>query len=149
MQENESRLATKNGEPVRYLVVDDSVFARKFLAKMLVEMTGGIIAGEAGNGVTAVEEYNKLRPDIVLMDVTMPEMEGMEAAEKILRGHPQAKIVMVSSVGDHQNIADALRIGVLHFVQKPAKAEPLYAVIKSVLNGEEGAAGSTKESRLP
>jgi two-component system chemotaxis response regulator CheY len=141
MQENESRLETKTGEPVRYLVVDDSVFARKFLAKMLVEMTGGVIAGEAGNGVAAVEEYNKLQPDIVLMDVTMPEMEGMEAAEKILSRHPQAKIVMVSSVGDHQNIADALRIGVLHFVQKPAKAEPLYAVIKSVLNEEE--------SRLP
>ena len=140
MQENDSRLATRNGEPVRYLVVDDSVFARKFLAKMLVEMTGGVIAGEAGNGVAAVEEYNKLRPDIVLMDVTMPEMEGMEAAEKILRGHPQAKIVMVSSVGDHQNIADALRLGVLHFVQKPAKAEPLYAIIKSVLDAEESRA---------
>jgi two-component system chemotaxis response regulator CheY len=147
MQDNDSRLATKNGEPIRYLVVDDSVFARKFLAKML-EMTGGVIAGEAGNGVAAIEEYNKLRPDVVLMDVTMPEMEGMEAAEMILRGHPQAKIVMVSSVGDHQNIADALRIGVLHFVQKPAKAEPLYAIIKSVLDEESNIAGPSEESRL-
>lgn len=148
MQESDSRLETKDGHPIRYLVVDDSVFARKFLAKMLVEMTGGVIAGEAGNGVAAIEEYNKLRPDIVLMDVTMPEMEGMEAAENILRGHPQAKIVMVSSVGDHQNIADALRIGVLHFVQKPAKAEPLCAIIKSVLS-ESTPNEASQESRLP
>jgi len=148
MQQNDRRLATKAGDPVRYLVVDDSVFARKFLAKML-EMTGGVIAGEAENGVAAIEEYDKLRPDIVLMDVTMPEMEGMEAAETILRGHPQAKIVMVSSVGDHHNIAHALRIGVLHFVQKPAKADPLYAIIRSVLDQETTSSGASEESRLP
>ena len=71
---------SKDGQPVRYLVVDDSVFARKNLARM-IETFGGQVAGEAGDGVTAITEYERLKPDIVLMDITMPQMEGIEAAE--------------------------------------------------------------------
>ena len=89
---------TGDNQPVRYLIVDDSVFARKNLAKM-VESFGGQVAGEAGDGLTAISEYDRLTPDIVLMDITMPQMEGIEAAEKIVQKHPDARIVMVSSVG--------------------------------------------------
>src|SRR5580658_3835867 len=89
---------SKDGQPVRYLVVDDSVFARKNLARM-IETFGGQVAGEAGDGLTAITEYERLKPDIVLMDITMPQMEGIEAAEKIVQQHPEARIVMVSSVG--------------------------------------------------
>ena len=67
-------------QPVRYLIVDDSVFARKNLAKM-VESFGGQVVGEAGDGLTAISEYDRLTPDIVLMDITMPQMEGIEAAD--------------------------------------------------------------------
>ncbi len=74
---------SKDGQPVRYLVVDDSVFARKNLARM-VETFGGQVAGEAGDGMTAITEYDRTNPDIVLMDITMPQMEGIEAAEKIV-----------------------------------------------------------------
>ncbi len=70
--------------PIRYLVVDDSVFARKNVASM-VESFGGEIAGEAGDGCTAITEYDRTTPDMVLMDITMPQMEGIEAAERIVR----------------------------------------------------------------
>jgi two-component system chemotaxis response regulator CheY len=127
---------SQDGQPVRYLVVDDSVFARKNLARM-IEAFGGQLAGEAGDGVTAISEYDRTRPDIVLMDITMPQMEGIEAAEKIVQKHPEARVVMVSSVGYQENIVAALQRGARHFVQKPVKPEVLYEVIKYVM-GEDG-----------
>jgi len=127
---------TQDGQPVRYLVVDDSVFARKNLARM-IESFGGQLAGEAGDGVTAISEYDRTRPDIVLMDITMPQMEGIEAAEKIVQKHPDARVVMVSSVGYQENIVAALQRGARHFVQKPVKPEVLYEVIKYVM-GDDG-----------
>ena len=130
-------LLRKDQRPVRYLVVDDSVFARKNIMKM-IELFGGEVAGEAGDGLTAIAEFNRTKPDIVLMDITMPQMEGIEAAERIVQQHPDARIVMVSSVGYQENIVAALQRGARHFVQKPVKPEVLYEVIKYVL-GEDGA----------
>jgi two-component system chemotaxis response regulator CheY len=127
---------SKDGQPIRYLVVDDSVSARKNLAR-IIETFGGQLAGEAGDGMTAITEYERTTPDIVLMDITMPQMEGIEAAEKIVKQHPEARIVMVSSVGYQENIVAALQRGARHFVQKPVKPEVLYEVIKYVL-GEDG-----------
>jgi len=127
---------SKDGQAVRYLIVDDSVFARKNLAR-IVESFGGEIAGEAGDGMTAISEYDRSKPDIVLMDITMPQMEGIEAAEKIVQQNPDARIVMVSSVGYQENIVAALQRGARHFVQKPVKPDVLYEVIKYVL-GEDG-----------
>ena len=129
-------LRSKDRQPVRYLIVDDSVFARKNMAKM-IESFGGRVAGEAGDGCTAITEYDRVQPDIVLMDITMPQMEGIEAAERIVQQHPEARIVMVSSVGYQENIVAALQRGARHFVQKPVKPEVLYEVIKYVL-GEDG-----------
>jgi two-component system, chemotaxis family, chemotaxis protein CheY len=126
----------KDGQAVRYLIVDDSVFARKNLAR-IIESFGGEIAGEAGDGLTAITEYERSQPDIVLMDITMPQMEGIEAAEKIVQQNPDARIVMVSSVGYQENIVAALQRGARHFVQKPVKPEVLYEVIKYVM-GEDG-----------
>ena len=128
----------EDGQAVRYLIVDDSVFARKNLARM-VESFGGQVVGEAEDGVTAISEYERVTPDIVLMDITMPQMEGIEAAEKIVKNHPDARVVMVSSVGYQENIVAALQRGARHFVQKPVKPEVLYEVIKYVM-GEDGAA---------
>jgi two-component system chemotaxis response regulator CheY len=125
-------LTKKEGGKIRYLVVDDSVFARKNVAKM-VETFGGEVAGEAGDGCTAITEYDRTRPDVVLMDITMPQMEGIEAAERIIRNDPDARVIMVSSVGYQENIVAALQKGAKHFVQKPVKAEVLYEVIKYVM----------------
>src|SRR5271154_3721909 len=132
---------SEDGQPVRYLIVDDSVFARKNLARM-VETFGGQVIGEAGDGVSAISEYERLRPDIVLMDITMPQMEGIEAAEKIVRQHPDARIVMVSSVGYQENIVAALQRGARHFVQKPVKPEVLYEILRYVLGDDPNAANA-------
>lgn len=131
----ESLARKQDGQPLRYLVVDDSVFARKNLQRMVM-MFGGLVAGEAADGREAIDAYNRLQPDVVLMDVTMPEVEGIEAAERIINRHPQARIVMVSSVGYQDNVSEALRKGALYFVQKPPKPEVLYDVIRRVL-GED------------
>jgi len=138
MKQFEALTRKKDSQAVRYLIVDDSVFARKSLAKM-VESFGGHVVGEAGDGCTAITEYAKTSPDLVLMDITMPQMEGIEAAEKIVQQNPEARIVMVSSVGYQENIVAALQRGARHFVQKPVKPEVLYEVIKYVM-GEDGTA---------
>lgn len=128
-------LRSDDRQPLRFLLVDDSVFARKTLARM-VESFGGRVAGEAGDGSTAITEYGRSQPDIVLMDIIMPCMEGIEAAEKIVRQHPQARIVMVSSVGYQENIVTALQKGAKHFIQKPVKPELLYDVVKYVMGSD-------------
>src|ERR1700741_1218331 len=128
---------SKDGQAVRYLIVDDSVFARKNLARM-IETFGGQAEAEAGDGLPPISKYELTQPEIVLMDITMPQMEGIEAAERIVQQHPEARIVMVSSVGYQENIVAALQRGARHFVQKQGKPEVLYEVIKYVL-GEDGA----------
>jgi two-component system, chemotaxis family, chemotaxis protein CheY len=134
-------LLRKDNQPVRYLVVDDSVFARKNIIKM-IEMFGGEVAGEAGDGLTAIAEFNRTKPDIVLMDITMPQMEGIEAVERIVRQHAEARIVMVSSVGYQENILAALQKGAKHFVQKPVKPEVLYEILRYVLSDDPNAVGA-------
>ena len=135
MKQFETLTRKQDNQPIRYLIVDDSVFARKSLAKM-IEAFGGTIAGEAGDGLTAITEYGRTKPDIVLMDITMPQMEGIEAVERIVREHPDARIVMVSSVGYQDNILAALQKGARHFVQKPLKPDALYEIIRYVLSDE-------------
>ena len=141
MEQFAALLRSKDRQPVRYLVVDDSVFARKNLTKM-IELFGGQVAGEAGDGLTAITEYDRTQPDIVLMDITMPQMEGIEAAERIVRQHPDARIVMVSSVGYQENIVAALPKGARHFGQMPVKPEVLNEVIKNV-QGEDAVTPAT------
>ncbi len=119
-------LLRKDQQPVRYLVVDDSVFARKNIIKM-IEGFGGEVAGEAGDGLTAIAEYNR---------------KGIEAVERIVRQHPDARIVMVSSVGYQENILAALQKGAKHFVQKPVKPEVLYEILRYVLGDDPNATGS-------
>src|SRR5262249_987136 len=119
----------------RYLIVDDSVFARKNLTRM-IETFGGQLAGEAGDGLSAVTEYDRTKPHMLLMDITMPAMEGIEGAEKTVHKNPESPILMVYSVGYQENIVAALQRGARHFVQKPVKAEVLYEVIKYVM-GED------------
>ena len=136
-------MRSKDKQPISYLVVDDSVFARKNLAK-IIETFGGKVAGEAGDGCTAITEYDRVTPDIVLMDITMPQMEGIEAAERLVRAHAEARIIMVSSVGYQENIVAALQKGARHFVQKPVKPEVLYEVIKYVMGDDAvGVAAAT------
>ena len=116
----------------RFLVADDSEFARRNMEKMLCAL-GGEVAGFACNGREAIEQYRKHRPDLVLMDITMPEMEGIEAVEGILAEDQDAKIVMVSSVGYQEMIKRALASGAKHFLPKPVKQQQVASVLDFVL----------------
>ena len=147
MEQFASVKRSKDGQPVRYLIVDDSVFARKNLARM-IESFGGQVAAEAGDGLTAISEFDRTHPDIVLMDITMPQMEGIEAVERIVQEHGEARIIMVSSVGYQDNILAALQKGARHFVQKPVKPDALYEIIRYVLNddGVTAPVGAAEES---
>jgi two-component system, chemotaxis family, chemotaxis protein CheY len=135
MKQFEPLTRKSDAQAVRYLIVDDSVFARKSLAR-LIESFGGVLVGEAGDGVSAIAAYARTKPDLVLMDITMPQMEGIEAVERIVQEHPDARIVMVSSVGYQDNILAALQKGARHFVQKPVKPDALYEIIRYVLHDD-------------
>jgi two-component system chemotaxis response regulator CheY len=139
-------LTSKDREPVRYLIVDDSNFARKNIAR-LVQAFGGQVVGEAADGCEAITEYERTRPDIVLMDITMPRMEGSEAVEHIVRCHPEARVIMVSSVGCQENVLGALQKGARHFIQKPVQAAILYDVIRHVLGTDAVCPDAPKELR--
>lgn len=129
-------LLNQHGFPVRFLIADDSRFARQNL-RDIVESFGGQLAGEAENGMVAITEYERLHPDVVLMDITMPEMDGITAVENLKHHDPDACVIMVSSVGYCENITAALQRGARHFVQKPVNPEVLYEVLKYVLDEKQ------------
>lgn len=116
----------------RFLVVDDSAFARRNMTKILTSV-GGESAGSAGNGREAIEQYVKLKPDLVIMDITMPEMEGVEAVQGIIDRDASAKIVMVSSNGYQEVIKEALDSGAKHFLTKPVEPKQVASVVRFVL----------------
>jgi len=102
----------------RVMVVDDSAVMRMMIKNILVN-NGFEVAGEAGNGRAAVKKYKEVRPDIVTMDVTMDEMNGIEALSRIMGIDPEAKIVMVSSMGQEVVVRDAIMLGAKGFILKP------------------------------
>ena len=116
----------------RFLVVDDSEFARRNMKKILTSV-GGESAGFAVNGKEAIEKYLKLKPDLVFMDITMPEMEGLEAVQGIIDRDATAKIVMVSSNGYQDIIKEALDSGAKHFLTKPVEPKQVASVVDFVL----------------
>ena len=100
------------------LIVDDSRTSRRIL-KDILDRAGYNIVGEAINGKEAVDMYDKLRPDIVTMDITMPEMDGIEALRIIKKEHPEAVIVMVTAAGQKDKMMEAVKLGAVEFVSKP------------------------------
>jgi two-component system, chemotaxis family, chemotaxis protein CheY len=104
------------------LIVDDVAFVRKTLATILSE-NGFDVVGEAANGTDAVEQYHRLRPDVVTMDIVMPKMSGIEATRKILKSSPEAKIVMVSAMGQETLVMESIHAGAKDYVLKPFSAD--------------------------
>jgi two-component system, chemotaxis family, chemotaxis protein CheY len=100
------------------LIVDDAKFMRKTLIKML-ESSEHCVVGEAENGLQAIEKYQELKPDIVTMDITMPEMNGIEAVKKILSTDSNAKVIMCSAMGQQKMVVDAIEAGAKDYIVKP------------------------------
>ena len=116
----------------RVLVVDDSTFMRKYVKKML-ETNGLQVIEEAENGVAAVIKYKVYRPDIVTMDITMPQMSGVEALKRIMEYDPGAKVIMITAMGQKVMMEEAIMIGAKSFIIKPFKEHELMQVITKVL----------------
>lgn len=121
----------------RCLVADDSDFARWNITR-IVKKLGGTIVGEARSGNEAAALFRTLRPDLVLLDITMPELDGVEALRQIRDQDGEAKVIMVSSLGHKEMVWKAIRLGAKHFITKPFTPEYASLVIKSVLAGESG-----------
>jgi two-component system, chemotaxis family, chemotaxis protein CheY len=117
----------------RILVVDDANFMR-MIVKDTLSPLGFEICGEATNGNEAVSQYEKLKPDLVTMDITMKEKDGVEAAREILGKHPEARIVMVTALGQDKMLMDCLSIGVKDFVVKPFESERIVSAVKKALS---------------
>jgi two-component system chemotaxis response regulator CheY len=116
----------------RVLVVDDANFMRTIVKDMLAP-NGFEIAGEATNGIEAITQYAKLRPDLVTMDITMKVKDGLEAAREILAADPDARIVMVTALGQEKMLMDAIALGVRDFVVKPFTAERILSAVEKAL----------------
>lgn len=102
----------------RIMIVDDSLFMRRVLHDVLAE-GGHTIVAEAKDGVEAIQLYGTYEPDVVTMDVTMPVMDGVQALEKIVALYPEAKIIMVSAMGQQALVLKAIRLGAKGFITKP------------------------------
>ena len=123
---------------MRVLIVDDAMFMRMML-KDILSKNGYEVVGEAANGREAIDKYIELRPDLVLLDITMPEMEGIEALKKIKMIDPKAKIIMCSAMGQQVMVIEAIQNGALDFVVKPFQQD---RVIESLRKVEELTSGT-------
>ncbi|MCX8058849.1 MAG: response regulator [Spirochaetes bacterium] len=117
----------------RILLADDLSFVR-MMQKDLLEKEGYEIVGEAADGITAVQKYKELRPDIIILDITMPYMNGLEAMKKIFEFDPNAKIIICSALGQQLLIIEAIKAGVKDFIVKPYKNERMLSAIKKALS---------------
>ena len=116
----------------KVLIVDDALFVRAAIKKY-VEKAGHEVAGEAADGQEAVEIFEKLRTDAVIMDITMPRMSGLDALQAIKKIDSSAKVIMCSAMGQQDSIATAIQYGATDFVIKPFTEEQIVAKIKQVL----------------
>ncbi len=115
------------------LIVDDLTFI-KMVLKDLVEKAGFRVVGEASDGEEALRLFEQRHPDVVLMDITMPKMDGLTALQKILSVDPEAKVIMCSALGQQRLILQAIQLGAKDFIVKPFRPERVIGSIKKILD---------------
>jgi len=118
--------------PERLMVVDDTLFMRRMLRDLLTRQGYEVVA-EARNGREALENYQQVHPDLVIMDITMPEMDGIRAVSAIRQVDPAARIVMCSALGQDGPVLEALQAGALDFVLKPFLPEKVLEAVQKNL----------------
>ena len=116
----------------RVLIVDDAAFMRMMLRDILTK-NGYELAGEAPNGAVAVEKYKETQPDLVTMDITMPEMDGITAVKEIKKIDPQARIIMCSAMGQQAMVIEAIQAGARDFIVKPFQPERVLEAVRKNL----------------
>lgn len=117
----------------RILVVDDTSYTRVVIRK-IVESDGHEVCGEAQNGIEAIEKYKTLEPDVVVMDIIMPDMDGLEALEHIRAYDGNASVIMCTAVGQEKTLMRAIRLGACDYVVKPPSADRVLTALRTVLN---------------
>lgn len=114
------------------LICDDAAFMRMMI-KDILSKNGYNVAGEAENGARAVERYAELKPDLVLMDITMPEMDGIQALKAIKSSDPGAKVIMCSAMGQQAMVIESIQAGAKDFIVKPFQADRVLEAVKKVI----------------
>lgn len=115
----------------KILLVDDAAFMRARCAKLLVELGHEVV--EAENGAQAIEVYASSKPDAVLMDITMPEMDGLTALKRIRAKHPEARVAMVTALGQQNIVIEAIKSGAKDFVLKPFDKDRVQAAVSKLI----------------
>jgi two-component system chemotaxis response regulator CheY len=122
----------KGGKMAKILVVDDAAFMRMRCSKLLSD--NGFEVAEAADGEEAIERYRENRPDGVLMDITLPNMDGLSALQELLKVDPGARIAMVTAMGQQSMVMEALKTGARDFVVKPFDADRLLAAVRKIMS---------------
>ncbi|MFP3391075.1 response regulator [Brevibacillus reuszeri] len=117
----------------KVLIVDDAAFMRMMI-KEILSKNGYSVVGEASDGAQAVEKYKELGPDLVTMDITMPEMDGISALKEIKKMDPNARVIMCSAMGQQAMVIDAIQAGAKDFIVKPFQADRVLEAIKKTLS---------------
>ena len=116
----------------KILLVDDAAFMRKMI-KDTLSKNGYTELFEAVDGADAVEKFGEIGPDLVIMDITMPNMDGLQALKKIREAHPDAKIVMCTAMGQEGMVVDAIKSGARDFIVKPFNADRIVQTVNTIL----------------
>jgi len=116
----------------RVLVVDDAAFMRKMVSDALAK-GGHEVVGEAGNGVEAIARFQELRPDLMTLDITMPEKDGLTALAEIVAADPSARVVMCSALGQEAKVLEAIKLGARDFVVKPFQPDRVIEAVDKAL----------------
>jgi NarL family two-component system response regulator LiaR len=122
--------------PIQVLLVDDHAIVRDGISSLLTTIPDIEVAGEAANGSQAVSMFNRLQPDIILMDLVMPEMDGIQAIEQIITRHPEARILVLTSFATDDKIFPALKAGASGYLLKDSDSEEVVRSIREIERGE-------------
>lgn len=119
----------------RVLIVDDAAFMRMMIKNVLTQ-NGYEVAGEASNGQEALVLYEKVKPDLVTLDITMPEMDGIQTLKELLKMDPSANVIMVTAMGQQQLVIEAIQVGAKDFVVKPFQPDRLIEAVRKAMGDE-------------
>ncbi|MCX8131007.1 MAG: response regulator [Clostridia bacterium] len=117
-----------------FVIVDDAIFMRTLLKKMIEEVETYKVVGEGSNGYEAIQQAKSLKPDIMTLDITMPEMDGIKAVQEVLKVSPETKILMVSAMGQQSMVIEAIKLGARDFVVKPFEKSRVLQAIKNIIS---------------
>ncbi|MDD4296531.1 MAG: response regulator [Ruminiclostridium sp.] len=116
-----------------FVIVDDAIFMRTVLRKIIEQIENFTVLGEGSNGYEAIAAAKKYQPDIITLDITMPEMDGILAVPEIVKACPNTRIIMISAMGQQSMVIEAIKMGAKDFVIKPFEKSRVYQAIKNVM----------------